>query len=103
MRGGLELRVAAAAAPPAGDDDLLVCAREVVHLLAGIRVIDDRSYRDFQHHTFAIASRLVRSLAVAPALSFVFGIEAEVDEGVVALARFHHHITAPSAIAAGRA
>jgi hypothetical protein len=40
---------------------------------------------------------------VAPAFGRVFGIEAEVDQRVVALTGFQDHIAAASAIAAGRA
>jgi hypothetical protein len=39
---------------------------------------------------------------MASALSFIFGVIAEVHERVVTLARFHDDVAAASAIAAGR-
>ena len=49
----------------------------------------------------AIASGLVGTFAVTSALGVVFGIEAEVDERVVALAGFHEDVAALAAVAAG--
>src|SRR5664279_5376952 len=68
--------------------------------LAGHLVINDGSDGNLQDDAFALAARLVGALAMASALAFVFGIEAEVHERVVAFARFHHHVATMAAIAA---
>ena len=44
----------------------------------------------------------VGALPVTPALGLVFGVEAEVDESVVALARFHYHVATMTAVATRR-
>ena len=72
-----------------------------MHQLAGQLVIDQRAHRHLEHDAFAFAAGLVGTFAVAPALGLVFGIEAEVDQRVVALAGFHGDVAAAPAIAAG--
>ena len=76
--------------------------REVVHHLARHLVVDDGSDRHLQHDALALAAGFVGAFAVASALGLVFGIEAEVHQRVVALARLHHHVATMTAIAAGR-
>src|SRR5208337_3871646 len=97
-----EAGVAATAASAARHNDALVGMREVVHQLACDLVVNDRADRHFQHDAFALASGLVGALAVASALSLVFGIEAEVHQRVVALAGLHDDVATASAIAARR-
>src|SRR5688572_1154692 len=94
-----EAGVAAAAATAAGDHDALVGAGEVVHSLAGLGIVEDGANRNFQHHILAFAPGLVGALAMAAALPAVFRVVAEVDKGVVALARFHDHVATMAAIA----
>ena len=103
MGGGCEAGIAAAAAPAVGDDDALVGPGKVPDFLAGLLVVDDGADRDFQQNIHAFASGFVRAFAVASALRFVFRVEAEMDERVVALAGFHDDIATLAAVAAGRA
>src|SRR6266567_419834 len=70
--------------------------------LAGVGVVNNRSDWNFQQNIVAFAPRFVRSFAVAPALGFVFRIETEMNQRVVTLARFHNHVAALAAVAAGR-
>ena len=92
--------LAASAAPAARNDDALVGLREVVHQLAGLVVVDDGAHRNLQHDALALAAGPVGAFAVTAALRLVLGIEAEVDQRVVALAGFHDDIAAASAVAA---
>src|SRR6185437_7206377 len=98
MSGSLELGIAATAASTAGYDNFLVRMREVIYLLAGVGVVNDSSDRNLQHYSFAISSGLVGSSAVTTALRLVLGIETEVNQRVVTLARFHDDVAATSAI-----
>ena len=50
----------------------------------------------------SVVARLVAALAVTAALGLVFGIETEMEQRVVVLARDHHHVTAAPAVAAAR-
>src|SRR6266849_6498076 len=70
--------------------------------IAGVGVVNDRSDRNFEQNVFAFAPSLVRSLAVAPALGFVFGVEAKMHQRVVTLAGFHDDVAAFAAITARR-
>src|ERR1700757_1372335 len=77
--------------------------REIVHQLTRKLVVDHRAHRNFEHDVLALAARLVRAFAVASALGLVLGIEAEMDQRVVALAGFHDDVAAAPAVAAGGA
>ena len=101
MRRGGEARVAASAASAARHHDALVGMREVVHQFAGDFVVNDGADRNLQDDVFALAAGLVGAFAVTSALGLVFGIEAEVDQRVVALAGFHDDVAAVAAVAAG--
>ena len=85
--GGGEVLVAASAASAAGDDDGLVGAGEVVDELAGVVVVEEGADGDFEGDGLAGVAGAVGAEAVAAALGLVLGVEAEVDEGVVARAR----------------
>src|SRR5579864_491799 len=102
MYRGCKARVAAAAAAAAGNREALVGLRELENFVPGLVVVDDRSHRNFQNHIAAIASGFVRTFAVTSALRFVFGIETEMYQCVVALAGFHDDVAALAAIAARR-
>src|SRR6266851_5097997 len=67
--------------------------------LAGLFVIENRAHRDLQRNVSAFGAGLVGAFAVAAASGLVFGIKAEVHQGVVALAGFHPHVAAPAAVA----
>src|SRR5260370_42486059 len=71
--------------------------------IAGVGVVNNRSDRNFEQNVFAFAASLVRSLAVAPALGFGFGVEAKLHQRVVTLAGFHDDVAAFAAITARRA
>src|SRR5215470_1104713 len=71
-------------------------------LFAGLLVIGDGAHRNFQDHALAIAAGAVGALAMTPTLGFVFGIEAEMNQRIVALAGFHDDVAAAAAVAAGR-
>ncbi len=73
-----------------------------MHHFAGHLVINDGPDRHLQHNAFALAAGFVGALAMASALGLVFGVEAEVDESVVAFARFHYHVATMTAVAARR-
>src|SRR5579885_1107264 len=96
-----EMLVAASTASAFGDHDALVGVRKIVNALAGLGVVEDRAHRNFQNYILAFGSGAVRAFTVASALGFVFRIEAEVYERVVALARFHDDVATASAIATG--
>ena len=51
----------------------------------------------------ALAARAVAAFAVPAALGLVFGIEAEMEQRVVVLARDHDDVAAAAAVAAARA
>ncbi len=102
MRGSGKLRVAASAASATRNYDAFIGARKIVNFLARVLVENNRAHRHFQDNPFPVAAGLLRALAVPPALGFVFRIEAEVHQRVVALARFHPNVAAPTAIAARR-
>jgi hypothetical protein len=71
-----------------------------VHLLSGFVVVQDRAHRHFQQDIHTLAAGAVGAFSVASALGFVFWIEAEVHQGVMALARLHDDVAALAAIAA---
>ncbi len=73
-----------------------------MHHFTGHLVVDDGSDGHFQDDALALAAGLVGAFAVASTLGFVFGIEAEMHERIVALARLHHHVATMTAIAARR-
>ncbi len=101
MGGGSEVLVAAPAATAASDNEALVGAGEVVDELAGVSVEEHGADGNFEDGVFAVAAGAVGAHAVLAALGAVLGIEAEVDEGVVALAGFEDNVTAVTAVAAG--
>src|SRR5438874_980829 len=73
-----------------GTDDLLSC----------LLVVDDCSHGNLEQDVCAFPASLVGAFAVTSALGFVFRIEAEVNQSVVALAGFHDDVAALAAIAA---
>ena len=103
MRAGGEVLVAAPAASALGDDDLLVGLLEIVHQLAGFGVEERGADGHLQRDRAAVLPGAVGAHAVLAALRFVLGVEAEMNQRVVALAGFHQNVAAASAIAARRA
>jgi hypothetical protein len=96
-----EVLIAAATASAARNDEALVGAGEVVDELAGIGVEEHGADRNFEDGVFGVAAGAVGAHAVFAALGFVLGIEAEIDEGVVALAGFEDNVTSVAAVATG--
>ena len=102
VRRSGKLSVAASAASAARDHDAFIGARKIVNLLARILVENDGAHRHFQDNPFAIATSFLRALAVPSTLGGVFGVETEVHQRIVALARLHPDVAAPAAIASRR-
>src|SRR5690242_14085693 len=100
MRWRGEVLVAASAAAAARNHDPLIRPGKVVHQLAGLIVKERSAHRHLQHQIFAFTPGAVRALAVPAALRFVLGIEPEVNQRIVALARLHDYVAAAPAIAA---
>src|SRR5579859_7200503 len=103
VRAGSKMLVAASTASPLGDYEALVGSGKIMQPLARVLVIDNRPHGDFQDHAFAVATGAVGAFAVASALALVLGIEAKVDQRIMALAGFHHNVAATAAVAAGGA
>src|SRR5262249_44992941 len=101
VRAGGKVLIAAAAASTMSHNDSLISVGEIVDLLSGLLVIDDGADRDFQDHAFAVATGAVGAFTVASAFGGIFGIKAEMDQGVVALAGFHDHVAATTTVSAG--
>jgi len=102
MHGSREARVAPSAPSATGNHHALIRCRKVEHLLSRLLVVHNRSDWNLQKHVHAFAAGFVRAFAVASTLRFVFGIETEVDQGVVAFAGFHDHVAALPPIPARR-
>src|SRR5262249_42967184 len=75
---------------------------KIVHQLTSFAVVENGPDRDLQHYVFAISTRFVGAFAMSAASTFIFGIEAEMYERIVALAGFHDDVAAASAITARR-
>src|SRR5215472_2353505 len=102
MHRGGKAGISAPSAAAAGDDEALISRREFERLFASFVIVDDGANRNLQQNIVALAAGFVGAFAVASALGFMLGIEAEVDEGIVALARFHNDIAALAAVAPRR-
>ena len=76
---------------------------EVVDELAGLVVVEERADGDFEGGVFAGLTGAVGAEAVASALCFVLGVEAEMDQGVVAEGGGHEDVAAVATVAAGGA
>src|SRR5882724_5740073 len=103
VHAGGKVLVATSAAPTSGHDDTFVRPGEIVYLRAGLFVIDNRPHRDLQDNALAVAPSAIGAFPVPAALAFVFRIEAEVDQRVMALTGFHNDVAARAAVATGRA
>src|SRR5271166_2846760 len=102
MHRSCETRVASPPAAAASDYHALIGRGKVEDLFAGLFIVDDCSHGDFENYVRTFAPGFVRAFAVASALGLVFGIEAEVDQRIVALAGLHDHVAALAAVAARR-
>src|SRR4051812_8078254 len=100
VRRSREVLVAASTASPVCHDHALVGLREIVDQLAALNVVDDCAYWSLHDDVRAGLAGAVGAFAVASALRVVFGIEAEVNQRVMRLTRFHDHIAAATTVAA---
>src|SRR5262249_21733846 len=103
MGAGGKVLVAASAAATLGHYQTLIRLREVIQFLAGLLVVNNSADRHFEDDALAVAASAVGAFSMASALGGVFGIEAKVDQRVMAFAGFHDHVATASAVAAGRA
>ena len=101
MGAGGEVLIAAASASSAGDDDGVAGVGEVVDELAGGVVEEEGSDGDVEGGGLGGGAGAVGAEAVATALGFVLGIEAEVDEGVVGERGRHEDVAAVTAVTTG--
>jgi hypothetical protein len=101
MGRSLEPGIASSAATAAGDYDPVIGRREVMHDLAGIGVVNYRPDWNLQENVYTFAPGFVRPFAVTSTLGFVFRVEAKMDQGVMALARFHDDVATLAAVATG--
>src|SRR5579872_683766 len=95
-----EVLVATSPTSAARDYQAFVRTREVVNALTAVGVIKNGANRNLQHDIVTFRPAAVRALAMASTLALVLGIEAEVHQRVMTLARFHDDVTAASAVAA---
>src|SRR5579859_4365167 len=102
VRAGGEVLVTAPSASAACYHDGLVGAGEVVDQFAGLVIVEQRADGNFQRGGLALRAGAVGAEAVAATLCFVFRIETEVDEGIVAQRGGHENVAAVAAIAARR-
>ena len=68
----------------------------------GFVVVHEGADRNFQDNVFPFATGLVGAFTVASAFGLVFGVEAEMNQRIVALAGLHDDVATASAIAAPR-
>jgi hypothetical protein len=78
----------------------LVRLCEIKQCLASLFVVNDRAYWHWQIDGLAVPSRSIASLAMSPALRFVFGVEAKMKQSVVVQARNQGDIATVAAIPA---
>src|SRR5262249_3280358 len=102
VRAGGKVLVAATAAPAMGDDNALVGLRKIVDFLTSLVVIHNGSDRNLEDDAFAVTAGAFGASAVASGFRVVFRIEAEMDRGVVALARSQAPVAPAPAVASGR-
>src|SRR5205823_5065260 len=100
MSGGGKAGVAASATSTACDGDALIGMGKIVNALAGVIIVEHGAHRNLEHNVSTLFAGFVGAFAVASALTFVFGIEAEVHQRIVALAGFHDDIAAVASVSA---
>src|SRR5215471_5658291 len=103
MGAGGEVLVSASSPTALSHDQTLIRLREIVQLFASLLVVNNSSDRNFEDNTLAVTSGAVGALSMATALGSVFGIKAEVNQGVVAFTGLHDHIATATTVPAGRA
>src|SRR5580692_5724095 len=101
VRRRSKARITSPTAPAVSDYHAFIRAGKIVDFVARFRVIHNRSHRHFQQNVFTFTPLAVRTLAVTSALRLVLRIESEVNQSVVALARFHNDVPAITAVAPG--
>src|ERR1035437_1494582 len=103
MDGRGEVLVAAAAFAALGDAEFLARLCEIVDALAGGFVVDNGAHGHLDLERCALGAGALAAFAVASAFRLVFGVEAELEQGVGVLAAHHDDVAAAAAIAAAGA
>ena len=103
VRGRREMLIASPAAPSFRNNETISRPHEVMQQLARVGVVNDRAHWHGELDRFAVAPCPLAAFTVAAAFCFVFGIEPEMQQGVVVLACQHYDIPSAAAIAAARA
>jgi len=101
MCTGGKVLVAAATTSAMSDDEFLIGFREIKKPLTGVVVVNNGADRDLENDVLAVATGAVGTFTVAPAITFVFGVEAEMNQRVMAFTGFHHDVAALAAVATG--
>jgi hypothetical protein len=101
MRAGGKVLIATSPATTLCHYQTLIRLRKIKKPLTARLVINNGADRDLEDDVLAIATCAVRALTVPSAITFVFRIEAEVDQRIVTLAGFHNNVTAAATIATG--
>jgi len=100
MGRGSEMLIAAPAFAAFGHTKSFAGDGEIVKAFAGGFVVDYGSDRDFEFDGFALVPSALAAHAVLAALGFVFGVKAELEQGIGVFAADHDDVTAAAAIAA---
>ncbi len=93
--------VSPSASSTLGGNDSFIGMLKVMHQHAGLVVVQDRADRHFQNGVHAFPAAAIGAFSMTPPLALMFGVEAEVNQGVVSFARFHDDIAAAAAISSG--
>src|SRR5258708_8741986 len=100
MRGSGEMLVAAAAFAAFGDTEPFAGMGEIVEALTGGFVPDNCADGHLDFERCAFGAGALAAFAMASALCLMFGIEAELEQGIGVLAADHDHVAAAAAISA---
>src|SRR5450755_2730162 len=95
-----EAGIALASAPSLSYGKALAHGGKIVQLIARFRVIDNRADRNRQLDGVPVAPGALTALSMTAPLGRMFGIEAEMQQGVVVFARDQRNVSASAAVAA---
>lgn len=100
-RGG-KAGIATPSTPSTSDNALVLGPGKIVKLFTGGLIVDDCPNRDRQNNVASVASFPVTPFAVASAFGRVLGVVAEVEQGVVMIARFENDVASATSVSARR-
>jgi hypothetical protein len=103
VRGSREPGISPTASTASSRDPGFPVLRKVVQLLAGFEIVDGSADGNLHRNTLAFVAGTLATFAVPTALRLVFGIEAEVQEGIAVDGRHHYDVAASPAVATRRA